>query len=132
MNLSTVGAMFDAVFPTLNPQKQAPLQSLASERDRADDAFVAEHIARRAPVLAREYAQNRAKVVLARLAVAQACAEAVGNGRADPITAALMAGDFAEAGRLEAVRVDALLLEQAKDAAELEAQAQLDAREIEP
>jgi hypothetical protein len=30
------------------------------------------------------------------------------------------------------VRVDALLLEQAKDAAELEAQAQLDAREIEP
>jgi hypothetical protein len=124
----TVGGVMDALSPTLRPELQAPLRSQSTR----EDTFVAEHIARRAPVLAREYARDRAKVGQAKLAVALACADATDNGRAEPITAALMAGDFAEAGRLEAVRIDALLREMAEDAAELEAQELLDAREVMP
>jgi hypothetical protein len=129
MNLSTVSAMFDAVFPTLRPELQAPLRT---EHSRSDDAFVAEHIARRAPEIAREYARNRAKVAMARFLVASASAARVGEGKADATTDALMAGDFAEAGRLEAVAIDRELREQAEDAAELEAQELLDAREVGP
>jgi hypothetical protein len=104
------------------PEQEARIDRMGRENDWADD-----YAARRAPELAREYAQNRAKVALALVEAAEASGDLVGKGREEPVTAALMAGDFADVGRLLAVRVDAVLREWAEDAAELEALERIDA-----
>jgi hypothetical protein len=126
-----VGAMFDAVFPTLKPEAHLRQQA-AAERSRREDAFVAEHIAKRKPELVREFMRSRTKIALALLAAAEAVATMAGEGRDEAVLETLMAGDFNEVGRLLAVRVDALVRTEAEDAAELEAQVLLDAQELVP
>lgn len=108
--------------PPFTPEQEARIDRMGRENDWAND-----YVTRRAPELAREYAQNRAKVALALVEAAEASADLVGKGREDAATAALMAGDLADVGRLLAVRVDAVLREWAEDAAELEAWERIDA-----